>query len=252
MKHTAAWILPILLPFVGFVAPAPAQQDARGGEPTPAAAPGRTQVPGAHPTAAPPIGIVDFERVKAGVPRWETEIENLRAKDQSLHDEIGKLQQQVRDKELKRDTFEPNTLEHARENAELQGMKQALQSRRQEFGKWIERMRAEVEDRFIREFKQATAKVAAERGLLLVLRVRSVDGGDGLGERLQAFALNDVVYHAPTLDLTEDVIRILKAAPAGLDARSGEGATSSGGEGATKSDGAARAAESGGDGARGK
>lgn len=204
----------------------PAQQGERAAEAAAAGASGQGLPATVRTASAAAIGVVDFERVKLGVPRWKAPIENLRTKQDVLADELSSLQQQLREKELKRDSFEPNTIEYVRENVELQGSKQALQIRRDEYTKWIERARAELEDHFIRELKGAIAKVAAERGLVLVLRVRHVETDDGLGQRLQTFALNDVLWHAPTLDLTEDVIRILKSTspgPASAPAEAGQG-----------------------------
>ena len=204
-----------------------AQQDQRPAEASSGgASPEAAHSAAARAAAAHAIGVVDFERVKAGVPRWKASIETLKSKKVVLSEELSALQQQVREKELKRDSFEPNTIEYVRENAEVEGSTQALKTRAQDYERWMERRRAEVEDHFIRELRQATAKVAGERGLSLVLRVRNLETDDGLGQRLQTFALNDVLWHAPTLDLTEDVIRILKStssSPAPAPAESSQG-----------------------------
>jgi Skp family chaperone for outer membrane proteins len=161
---------------------------------------------GASVTAA--IGVVDVPRALEAFPRMRQMIDELKGATAEVKAELDKLEQERQTLKITRDGFDFLTPEWIRANASLEASGAALEARRVAETKRVESERERIVVECEQILNRAVAELANKRGLLLVLRALRPPADDASDHPGRS---SDVLHYAPALDLTDDVIKLLKS-----------------------------------------
>lgn len=159
------------------------------------------------------VGVVDLERVYAESALVKAGREELESYRLRIEDAIKQLQQQGAQKVAERDQLSPAAARHRELRQEIGLLSAQMQALKQMGDNEINIMIRRLELRFLRLARDATAKVAQERKLALVLRKSppipdNLDLSDENAVRnLEAkMAQQVIVYSAPDVDITSEVL----------------------------------------------
>ena len=151
----------LLLSAVALLPAALAQNDPSPAKRTPQQAP-----------KARPVGVIDFARVLEAYPRaieLKKQIDGLRTQRQAQLDQEQTRADEIR---MSRDNFKQGTKEWAVKDLELQLALRALDGTRQIFELELRNEREKFYAMMLGDMERATAMVAKEQGVSLVLRIQ--------------------------------------------------------------------------------
>ena len=160
------------------------------------------------------VGVVDVIAVSEAYPRFIDGMAGLQKLKDELNAGLSQERQRIDQLELDIMAFDPSTQDYR-----VKTLERELAQRRvagliplheQRIAGEYARLNVEV----YTDIEAAIAKVAEARGVLLVLRVRHDAPNAPLEMRMSNNDRRTVLYSAPELDLSQDVINMLKAARA--------------------------------------
>lgn len=159
------------------------------------------------------VGVVDLERLYEESALRQAGTEELASYRLRIEDMIKQLRQQAEQKVAERDQLAPTAARHRELRQEIGLLSAQMQALKQMGDNEIAIMIRRLELRFLRLAKDATAKVAQERKLAVVLRKSppipdNLDLSDENAVRnLEAkMAQQVIVYSAPDVDITSEVL----------------------------------------------
>jgi Skp family chaperone for outer membrane proteins len=163
----------------------------------------------AGPDLAKVMGIVDMDKVRRAYPKAREYQDELRQQAAELDARLKKEQEALGELQMQMQAWDRLTDKWIEADAKVNGEKARLE-------RWAKLENARLaENRFRRlvEISEAISvavkKLAEERGVQMVIHLRTPPEDADAGQRLEVHQLNDVIYHAAALDLTDDVIKIL-------------------------------------------
>lgn len=166
--------------------------------------------PAGQPRMATPVVFLDMGRILEESSRIKAAKEALRADMKSADDgliaeqeSIRKLQEQLR--QVNPGTMDYKQLEE-RIAKRISDLQVTAKLKRKEFGE----RQSQVLYGACKEIEQEVQSIAAERGILTVLRIASGDVPQENLEAVYAYAGRNVVYHHPSLDITNEVLARLE------------------------------------------
>ncbi|HLU38139.1 MAG TPA: OmpH family outer membrane protein [Planctomycetota bacterium] len=146
--------------------------------------------------------------------------------DAQLKDDLGNIEKRKVEAEAKLNEMKAayNELRSQAELLEPQGGDKYVEARARQAAKeaemkqyaastqaWLDREVAERNLKALERYQKAIAQLAASRGIDVVLRLMVADDSESLGARMQAAERGMVLYGHKSLDITGDVIDLLKA-----------------------------------------
>jgi Skp family chaperone for outer membrane proteins len=155
------------------------------------------------------MGIVDMDKARRAYPKAREYQEELRREAAELDARLKKEQEALNELQMNLQKYDRLTKEWIEGDAKINGEKARLE-------RWAKLENARLaENRFRRlveiseTISAAVKKLAEERGVQMVVHLRTPPEDADAGQRLEVHQLNDVIYYAAALDLTDDVIKIL-------------------------------------------
>lgn len=156
------------------------------------------------------LGIVDMDRVARTHPKSAVYLKEIKDEEARLKAMLEEQKQSLQALSDKVQTYDEGTPEWIEADARCAGEVARVErwAKRQQTS--LERMRVERLGEISDSIRAQVEKLAQQRGLQIVLHVRRPEDKMPVGQKLEVQQLNDVIYHLPKLDLTEDVIKLLK------------------------------------------
>jgi Skp family chaperone for outer membrane proteins len=164
------------------------------------------------------IGVVDFDRLHQNFPEINKKFEDLRQERKKLEAEDKAKAAELQKLDEQRKALEPGTPDRFRADVGFRAALEAAQAFQQQGQEYLQLRLNTLRDHAFVELNKAVTDLAKKRGLQIVLRFRALPDAAQIEykkveARLQEHELRTVLYHAEELDLTEELIRIVKAAP---------------------------------------
>ncbi len=159
------------------------------------------------------IGIVDLKKVFDNDATLKDDIVRINARAKEEEEKIKKKREAFNALKTQLDSM----ADQANENyvdigAQVFAKEEEIKRYKAGIETWLEREGAERNLKALQRYREVIAKIAAGRGLELVLRVTDPDEKErSLAARMQAAELGVVLYRDPKLDITGEVIQMLKA-----------------------------------------
>jgi Skp family chaperone for outer membrane proteins len=188
-------VLAALAP-LGFVLTTPAGQD-------------DSAVPGGK--AASRLAVVDLRRVFENDPALKDDIQRIKARGQEEEEKIKKKREEYNGLKLELDAMTDQLNErYVGLASQVVAKEQEIKSYKTYVETWLNREGAELNLKALERYKEVIATIAKGR-FDLVFRLTDPEAKDrSMDSRLHAAELSMVLYRAPELDITEDVIQLLK------------------------------------------
>ncbi len=166
------------------------------------------------------VAVVDVERSLQASPKARQQMDALRAAKDDTEAALQAEKERVDGLAFERDSRDFLSPEWIGANAAWEAARSALEARHKfELERFkIERDRLEAQ--FHKDLDRAIAELAQKTGVLLVLRSFPLAQDASVTRTLARSSYGDVLYHHQALDLTDDVIKLLKS-PAYSDADAG-------------------------------
>jgi Skp family chaperone for outer membrane proteins len=152
------------------------------------------------------IGVVGVMKVLRESQRQADHEKDLAGEQDKINGELSRLNQEVETEQAKLKTFKAGTPEHLdlyRSMVEKQGKLQALQEYYRQSASLKEKQWTE---QFFKEILDATAKIAEQKGLALVLERTEVEFPIPAERFVLALASYKVLYAKGCVDITADVM----------------------------------------------
>ncbi len=167
----------------------------------------------APPAAAPTsVAVVDLFRVLRDAKPFLRDSEAIRAWiDSERRTNLQVKQDAIAAKESDLELLDENSPEARKKKHEIEFDRLALQHELEYLDSERVRRITDAQRHAYAEVRRASAAAAEARGLDLVLQRRSAElAGQNQSELNSEIFLRDILYHAPRLDITDDVIKILE------------------------------------------
>jgi len=177
------------------------------------------------------VAVVDMVKVGDAYPRIDEIKADLTKRQQEFENKLKECQKRIETLQLEIKALDPKSEEYAEKKSELEVLTYDYDMRDKRYGQKMTELTQEMLGQVYKEIRSAIADISKQRGLLLVLRARESE----LPARLQAKGEavesreRDVLYFDKSLDITEDVIKLMKARPSAPAATSDKGGTSKSG-----------------------
>lgn len=174
--------------------------------------------------AEPKVAIVDLSRVFESDALLAADIQAIKDKQKEYEAKIGEMREQHRRLADEREAILDRASEsYVQAASRVVAKEQEIKAFAQGIQAYLEHEGDRCNLTAFKRYRAAIAKIASKRGLDAVLRVTDQDDKERSTQaRLHAAELGLVLYHDPRLDITDQVIQLLKA-PGALDATGSSG-----------------------------
>lgn len=162
------------------------------------------------------VAVVDLERVLGSYQKYRTALEAVRKDHEERQKELDAAENQVKSLNGEVAALTKGTADWVDMTAKLASADAAYKARSQAVDLWVNQRLAEVRQQAVDEVLAAVGDLAKRKGVQLVLRHRSavddprLDDRQKLQLKMQLLDVLEELYHAPALDMTQDVIDLLK------------------------------------------
>lgn len=158
------------------------------------------------------VGVVDMDRVAKAYEKNIRLVKELNRSFAEFHDRLNERFKEIEGKlKANIDAFDPYTPEWVEANVKYRSALSGLEEERKLGNARLNRQRFRQKVEIYEDIERAIAKVAKARGVRLVLRWRAMLEKAPLDQQFQVHSSRDLLYYDRALDLTETVIRMLKA-----------------------------------------
>ncbi len=171
------------------------------------------QSPSAAADLSKLVGVVQIELAAAAYPKWTKGLEALQAESEAYLAEIKKQEKLADGLREKRNQFEAGSRESLDAAGDFNAAVARLKWLSEQHMPHFQTKKAALYEAVYRDIDQEIAALAKEKGVMLVLRQRplpAVDGTVNPIERHEEYDGRVLLHASPALDLTPDLIRILK------------------------------------------
>ncbi len=193
-----------------------------------APAPANASAP--RPAPAIAVGVVDVTVLFEQSPLWQRLNKELKEKQKQFGEQVQKVITRIDELEATAKQLPPDSMEFASREMEIGLLRQQRTGMSKLLRDQLDLEIARAQLQCYQVFEKVIAKVATARGLAFVLRRREVEpptvapekmSSTEVLERLRGFDIRQVLFNAPELDITADVVKELRLlpdpAPAGGD-----------------------------------
>lgn len=171
-------------------------------------------VPQDGPGAAAKIAVVDLRKLFESDVGLAADIAAINARTKELEAKVGRMREDYNALKLQCESIaDKSTEKYVTAVAAMFAKEEEIDKYKVGVKAYLEQEGTRVNLAAFKRYKDVIADLASKRGLDVVLRQSDLDDKEhSLGARAQAAELSVVLYRDPKLDITEDVIRLLKAA----------------------------------------
>lgn len=171
----------------------------------------RTPDPVQGPAAPEPlaIGVVDLDRVSLASRLVVDGRKEREAKFAAMQQALNQMQVEYANLEGKLEGLQEASWERRHIQIDLRAKADELEAKRQLFHEQLDEELGQLQHTVFDRIQEQIDLVARKRKLSLVLRWRELpEAGraQSMRERLQVYSMRDLLWRAPTLDITDDVI----------------------------------------------
>ena len=157
------------------------------------------------------IGVVNALQVRTAYAKAIAGSESLRRLNESYLQGVRQREDLIKQMEMEVDSLDPSAqVQRARMSLQIELARRELQGNELIHRDRLLMQGATLQVAIYEDIWEAAAKVAQAKGLKLVLRVRELPAGAPLDVRQAFHDRRNVLYHVGELDLTQDVINMLK------------------------------------------
>lgn len=160
------------------------------------------------------VAVVDLQRVLESYPNAGAELEALREQATRVQARLQSMEERNKQLQMEVEGYERGSKEWTEAVSVFEGAKATFETLAKREQQRLDYEKARIEEQAIRAVRAAVSELATKKGLQLVLRLSVVPDEAPLAERLTRHELVTVLHHDRALDMTDDVIEFLKAAPA--------------------------------------
>ena len=158
-----------------------------------------------------PIGVVDMRKIDESMDTTELKAEQAK-EEEPIQREVDQLVREGKKLVADSETLTQGSFEHSKLVGQIEAIQENIKILRQQVlpmhkeiaaARYFERRHALITKRI--------QELAEQKGLLIVLRIRSVP--ENLSDERKRFMVTnerDVLYHHASLDLTDELIKLLK------------------------------------------
>ena len=168
-----------------------------------------------------PIAVVDVGKASAHTKAMKSGLEELKKMHASYQAALGILSKQLESLDLEISLMKIPSPEKMEKQIVMSGLIRRRDASKKFYDAALTDRRTKMDVLVYREIAAALAELAKKNGILLVLRKRAhmsseeviKQGGtaeEATKRQIGTDRLRDVLYHAPAIDLTEDLIKYLK------------------------------------------
>jgi Skp family chaperone for outer membrane proteins len=168
-----------------------------------------------------PIAVVDVGRASVHTKAMKGGLEELQKMHASYQAALGALSKQLESLDLEISLMKIASPEKMDKQIEMSGLIRRRDASKKLYDAALTDRRTKMDVLVYREIDAALAELAKKNGILLVLRKRAhtstaeilKQGGtaeEATKRQIGSDRLRDVLYHAPAIDLTDDLIKYLK------------------------------------------
>lgn len=171
----------------------------------------RTPDPAQDPAASAPlaIGVVDLDRVSLASRLVADGRKERAAKFAAMQQALNQMQVEYANLAGKLEGLQEASWERRHIQIDLRARADELEAKRQLFHEQLDEEFGQLQHTVFDRIQEQIDLVARKRKLSLVLRWRELPASgkpQSIRERLQVYSLRDLLWRAPTLDITDDVI----------------------------------------------
>ena len=170
---------------------------------------------GGAPASAPAretrLRFVDLNETLAAYGKAKTQQEEYAKKFEAILSDLQRRAEDLNKEQRAIAVLDKNSEEYHRKNRELRAELVRLEEDKDFFGRESREQRAKILLGAYDDIRRVVSELARSKGYEAVFTVEkkeSIDEPD-LQDRLRESALRKVLYHAPELDITPEVIRLL-------------------------------------------
>lgn len=160
------------------------------------------------------VGVVDMVKVSDAYPRREQVKAMIAKREQELNDKLNEVKKKRDTLVLEIKALDRKSEEYAEKEHEIQMLDIEGEALDKRFGRKMQEISADALSQIYKEILAAVAEIAKQRGLLLVLRSRDAELMAQMQRKPDPFENRDVLYFDKSLDISDDVIKLMKANPA--------------------------------------
>lgn len=159
------------------------------------------------------IAVVDLKKVFDNDATLKDDIVRINARGKEEEEKIKKMREAYNALKLELEAIgDQSNDKYVSVGAQMFAKDEEIKRYKAGIEAWLEREGAERNLKALQRYRVLIAQIATQRGLEAVLRVTDPDDKErSLSSRMQAAELGMVLYRDPKLDITEDVIKLLKA-----------------------------------------
>jgi Skp family chaperone for outer membrane proteins len=154
--------------------------------------------------------VVDIDRVLKSYPGAEARQNDWQAMEASFKTKMDGLKVQAQEAAADRESFDEGTEDRARANLQYELKRLEYEETAKIFTAKADQFRMDIALDLYAEIRRGIAAFAKAKGIHAVLRARSDNPALPKSARLETNQQRDVLFHDPSIELTEDVIRFLK------------------------------------------
>lgn len=156
------------------------------------------------------VAVVDVEAARAAFPLEAQRMAELKGLRDRYNQELVKLEDAVKAADMEIQAAEEGTERRDNLRVDREILKQRYQMTGEKFEAWLAKQRAEMIQEVNEKLRVKIADFAQKKGYQLVLRVRGTKGAR-LRQRVEIEFAEDLLYHSPALDVTEQLKTFLRA-----------------------------------------
>ena len=165
---------------------------------------------GAKPDISKVLAVVDMDKVRRAYPRAQKLQEGLKQRAAELETMLTQRKNALNDMRMTAQRYDELTPEWIDADSKFAGAQAELERWAKRSEASLQKQRLDALSEISDAIQKAVAKLAQQRGLEIVFHVRTAAKGAPPAQILEVQQLNDVIYHVPKLDLTDDVIKMMK------------------------------------------
>jgi Skp family chaperone for outer membrane proteins len=162
------------------------------------------------PAAPPRIAAVDPHRAVTQDPQAQADMKSLQQKVDAFNRELEEAKGRVKELEAVRDVLARESEEHLRAQIDVVAAKEKVKAMAEGLDMVLEAENRRLSLEAFERVNKVVAELAQQRGLTVVLRAFA-PAEPTFAARVEFAQRVNVLWYDPALDLTEDVIKLLKS-----------------------------------------
>ncbi len=155
------------------------------------------------------IAVVNMRTVLQNIPEWEQFHRRHQAKREQAEEIIKNYENRLSVLEMEYENLPPGSPEAEEKREEFESLLREYHQNQQELSGTIQSHWVEGFRKFFVELNDVVSEYARDNEIDLVLKKQQVDLSEATPQELETYEASDVLYAAPQLDISEDIITLL-------------------------------------------